>query len=124
MSAKRVVSVGQCGADHSAISATLRKHFGAEVIGVDAWEAALALLKQQPAALVLVNRILDEDGSPGLEVIRKLRADEAVGNVPIMLVSNYEDAQVEAQSLGAVKGFGKAALGQPQMLARVGNYLG
>jgi hypothetical protein len=27
-----------------------------------------------------------------------------------MLVSNYEDAQVEAQSLGALHGFGKADL--------------
>jgi hypothetical protein len=40
-----------------------------------------------------------------------------------MLISNYEDAQKEAQAAGAVAGFGKAALGQPAMLDRVRPYL-
>jgi hypothetical protein len=40
-----------------------------------------------------------------------------------MLVSNYEDAQAQAVQAGATTGFGKAALGQPHMLARVERYL-
>jgi hypothetical protein len=30
--------------------------------------------------------------------------------VPVMLVSNYENAQAEAQAVGALPGFGKADL--------------
>jgi hypothetical protein len=41
----------------------------------------------------------------------------------VMLVSNHEDAQRAAVEAGAVPGFGKAALGHPAMLARMGNYL-
>ena len=44
--------------------------------------------------------------------------------VPVMLVSNYEDAQREAVAKGALPGFGKAALGQPHTLARLRAVLG
>ena len=39
------------------------------------------------------------------------------------LVSNHADAQSEAVQAGAAPGFGKAELGRPAMLARVGAVL-
>ena len=66
MSAKRVLSVGQCSADHSRISRTFEQSFGAEVVGVDTTLEALAKLRAEPFDLVLVNRVCDADGSPGL----------------------------------------------------------
>jgi CheY-like chemotaxis protein len=72
---------------------------------------------------VLVNRVLDADGSSGLELIRALKAEEQLRDVPVLLVSNYEDAQAQAVQAGAVPGFGKAELGQPHMLACVEPYL-
>jgi CheY-like chemotaxis protein len=121
--AKRVLSVGQCFADHSAISRVLRSTFAAEVIAVDSTRQALDQLRRETFALVLVNRVFDADGSSGMDLIRALKADEQLRSLPVMLVSNYEDAQTQAVEAGATLGFGKAALGEPHMLARVEPFL-
>jgi two-component system chemotaxis response regulator CheY len=123
MANKRVLSVGQCAADHGGLSRTLRTSFGADVVGIDSAAEALVALRQGGFALVLINRVFDADGSSGLDLIRQLQADEALRPVPVMLVSNYDDAQAEAVQAGALPGFGKAALGQPRMLQRVGAFL-
>jgi two-component system, chemotaxis family, chemotaxis protein CheY len=123
MVAKRVLSVGQCFADHSAISRTLQTEFGVEVVPADDAAEALARLRLEPFDLVLVNRILDRDGSQGVELIKEMKADLETAQVPVMLVSNYEDSQRDAVAAGAVPGFGKSALGHPQMLGRVKSYL-
>jgi two-component system chemotaxis response regulator CheY len=102
---------------------TLRRSFDAEVVTADTTAEALGQLGQGGFALVLVNRVLDADGSSGLDLIRQVKADEALRQVPVMLVSNYEDAQQEAVRAGAEPGFGKSALGRPEMLARVGAFL-
>lgn len=120
---KRVLSVGQCFADHSGISRVLRGSFGAEVIGVDSARQALEQLRGETFALVLVNRVFDADGSSGLDLIVTLQADDQLRSVPIMLVSNYEDAQAKAVQAGAALGFGKASLGQASMLSRLAPYL-
>ncbi len=121
---KRVLSVGQCGYDHGNISRVLEQTFGAEVIPAHSAAEALQQLQREPFALVLVNRVLDADGSSGLDLIRRVRSDEKLANVPIMLVSNYEDAQQEAAQAGAAPGFGKAAVGRPEMTLRLKPYLG
>jgi CheY-like chemotaxis protein len=119
MRAKHVLSVGQCYADHSAIAGTLQRHFQAEVVAAGTADEALTLLRQQSFDLVLVNRVLDGDGSLGLAIVEKVRTDKRLCELPIMLVSNYEDAQQQAVEKGALPGFGKASLGQPHMLARL-----
>lgn len=124
MSAKRILSLGQCMADHGSISRTFQHHFGAEVVSADTPAEALALLRQEQFDLVLVNRVGDADGSSGLNFIKEMRADESLAAVPVMLVSNYQDAQREAEQAGAAPGFGKAALGQPGMVARLKSLLG
>jgi CheY-like chemotaxis protein len=123
MATKKVLSIGQCFADHGAMRRTFQKHFGAEVVGADDSEEALASLRSETFALVLVNRVLDADGSSGLEVLRHIKADKQGATVPVMLVSNFEDAQRQAEQAGAVRGFGKAALGHSAMLACVRPYL-
>jgi CheY-like chemotaxis protein len=119
MTGKRVLSVGQCWADHSSIARVLGSSFGAEVVAASTQGEALARLRDEKIDLVLVNRVFDADGSSGLDLIRAIKTHEQAPEVPVMLVSNYDDAQAEAVQAGAVKGFGKAALGQPHMLARL-----
>ena len=119
MAAKRVLSVGQCFADHCAIARTLQEHFGAEVVPADDAGEALARLREETFDLVLVNRILDRDGAQGVELVKEIVAEDELRRVPVMLVSNHDDSQRQAVACGAVAGFGKAALGQPQMLGRV-----
>lgn len=124
MTAKRVLSAGQCGADHSGISWTLRGEFGAVVVGADSIDEAVELLHNDDFSLVLVNRVFDADGSSGVDFIRRLKADEELRSLPFMLVSNYEDAQRDAVAAGAEAGFGKASLGHPAMLERMRRFLG
>ena len=119
MLTKRVLSVGQCSADHSALSRTFRSHFGAEVVSADSASEALGLMEGEAFDLVLVNRIFDADGASGLDFLRQLTQESPRANVPVMLVSNHDWAQDEAVQAGARPGFGKDSLGQPQMLARV-----
>jgi CheY-like chemotaxis protein len=110
MANRRVLSVGQCGADHHKI-VRIVQGFEVEIVPADTTEEALMMLKEGPFALVLVNRIYDGDGSPGMELIRKIKGDPMLRSVPVMLVSNHDDAQREAVAAGAVHGFGKAQYG-------------
>jgi CheY-like chemotaxis protein len=123
MAARRVLSIGQCSPDHGSISRTFQKAFGVEVVGVDTAAEAMEQLREHSFALVLVNRIFDLDGSSGLDLIRQIKSNTAVNQPPIMLVSNYEEAQEQAVKAGGIPGFGKASLGQPRMLERVGPLL-
>jgi CheY-like chemotaxis protein len=124
MARKRILSVGQCAADHAALRWAFRPHFDAELVSVPTGEAAVGELRRGTYDLVLVNRILDADGAPGVDVIRQIRAEEAFRLLPIMLVSNHEDAQEEAVQAGAVPGFGKEKLNDPQTEERLRPYLG
>ena len=76
MSAKTVLSLGQCAADNWTLSRALRAQFGVEVIAVDRLADAEARLRQGGIDLVLVNRVLDRDGSSGLDGIGRLKSDE------------------------------------------------
>jgi response regulator RpfG family c-di-GMP phosphodiesterase len=120
---KRVLSIGQCAADHAALARVLVGLFAAEVLTADTINDGLAFLAQEGFDLILVNRLLDCNGTSGVEVIKQLKRDKVLGRIPVMLVSNYEEAQREAMREGAEPGFGKAALGQPAMLGRVRSFL-
>jgi CheY-like chemotaxis protein len=118
----RVLDVGQCGFDHSAIADLLEKLSGAQVDNADSAEEAQELVEQNKYHLILINRILDADGSSGIELIRKLR--NRPGCPPVMLVSNHPDAQLQAIAAGAVEGFGKAAIHLPQTAEHLEQVLG
>ncbi|MFO0951307.1 MAG: response regulator [Isosphaeraceae bacterium] len=106
----RVLSVGQCGYDHGQISRSVRQRFGFEVDRADTPVEAVKALRGGSYALVLVNRLMDLDGSPGLELVRTIKSDLSLAGTPVMLVSNYPDAQSSAVALGALPGFGKSQL--------------
>jgi len=120
---KRVLSVGQCVPDHTAISRMLKSRFGAEVIAADQGDDALAVLRGGLIDLVLVNRKLDCDYTDGLEIIRRIKADELFQDVPCMLISNYAEHQETAVAAGAERGFGKAELEKPDTQQRLKQYL-
>lgn len=124
MQTRRILSIGQCAADHYRITQTFQEHFGAEVLGADNEKEATQILEHQDIDLILVNRVLDATGASGLEIIKGLNKEGEALVIPIMLVSNYDDAHEEAVKLGALKGFGKAALGQPAMVSAVRRVLG
>lgn len=120
---KRVLSVGQCGFDHGSISRFLSDHFDAAIEGVDSATVALNRLRADRVDLMLVNRVFDRDGADGLSLIREVKADESLADVPVMLVSNYPEYQERAVALGAVPGFGKAELRAADLRDRLATYL-
>jgi CheY-like chemotaxis protein len=106
----RVLDVGQCIPDHAAIRRLLENKFSAQVVQTHGLEDTLAELRRGEFALVLVNRKLDADYSDGMEIIRRIKGDPQLAGVPVMIVSNYPDAQQQAVEIGAEMGFGKAKL--------------
>lgn len=116
---KQVLSVGQCGFDHGAISRLFTQHFSAQVQAAHSASQALQALRKGAYDLVLVNRVLDEDGSSGLELVGQIKADPDLARIPVLLVSNYPDAQAQAVALGALPGFGKSELGRPSAIAAI-----
>src|SRR4051812_1489959 len=115
----RVLDVGQCVPDHAAIRRLLESKFKAQVVQTHGMDDTLAELRRGEFTLVLVNRKLDADYSDGLEIIRRIKGDAKLAGVPVMLVSNYPDAQQQAVQIGAELGFGKAKLASEETLARL-----
>ena len=110
----KILDVGQCGFDGPRMARLWREALEAEVERADTGDEAAELLASHDYDLVLVNRVLAADRSSGLEVIERLRTQNV--HVPIMLVSDLPEAQDAAVALGAVRGFGKAHLGERSTL--------
>ena len=104
----RILDVGQCGFDGPRIRKVLRDELEADIDCADTLQEAVELAASTAYDLVLFNRVLDSDHAPGLSVIAALR--QANPALRVMLVSDRPDAQQEAAKLGALPGFGKAAL--------------
>ncbi|MCA9149556.1 MAG: response regulator [Planctomycetales bacterium] len=120
---KTVLDVGNCAPDHAAIRRMLTNNFDVTVLQTDQAQDTLELLAKQPVDLILVNRKLDCDYSDGMRIIEQLKGDQRYSSIPVMLVTNYEDHQDQAVSVGALRGFGKLALSAPETLASLGQVL-
>ena len=121
---KYVLSVGQCGFDHSAIARFLGQHFDVKITSSATATEATRQLKLQAYDLILVNRQFDADGSEGLDFIRQLKAVPDLQPTPVMLVTNFREYAQQAETLGAVAGFGKSELSSPTLAKRLEPYLG
>lgn len=118
-----VLDVGNCDPDHGRIAGMLQGSFAVDVDRVMFVPEALARLATRSYALVLVNRLIFADGSDGLKLIEAMRADPRLRNTPVMMISNFADAQARAVAAGGVPGFGKAAVDAPETRARLAKYL-
>src|SRR4051812_45827714 len=112
---KLIALVGHCGPDSSylrmAVQSAIRD---AQVVMADD-DTDLSRLVATGVDLLLMNRELDWgfDTRRGVELIKRLRAEHP--GLKMMLVSNYADAQAEAQAAGAAPGFGKREIGSPRV---------
>ena len=113
--AKKILLVGHCGPDSSYLRMTVKKAVeGVEIKSADdSTELHKALV--DGVDLILFNRELGYGFDPdtGVETIKALRATH--GHVPMILVSNYPEAQQAALAAGAMPGFGKRELGSPKV---------
>jgi hypothetical protein len=119
-SRKKVVLVGHCGPDAYALRSAVRTAVPeAEFVAANDDEQ---LVKASDGAdLLLVNRVLDGDfPAGGIELIGRL----AAAGAKVMLISNYEDAQAEAERAGALPGFGKTSMYSEEAKERLRSALG
>lgn len=117
--AGRVVLVGHCGPDSFLLEHAVRRALpGAKVIRADD-ESELAAAAQD-ADLLLINRVLGgsfrEDS--GVDLIRH-RNQSGATVPPMMLISDYPDAQAAAEAAGAAPGFGKREVYSDRTMQRL-----
>jgi D-Tyr-tRNAtyr deacylase len=118
----RVLDVGNCDPDHGAIRRLLEANFDVDVDRVMFVDAALRALRAQHYDLALVNRRIFDDDSDGMQLVRAVAAVPEI-RTPVMLISNFADAQAAAVAAGARPGFGKAALHDRETLRLLGEYV-
>lgn len=116
---RKVLDVGNCGPDHTAISRMLTDNFEVEVVQSHGLQDTFAQLESEHFDLVLINRKLDQDYSDGINILVQLKADSRTSSVPVMLVTNLQEHQDQAVAQGALPGFGKLALNAPETLSRL-----
>jgi len=118
-----VLDVGNCGPDHAAIRSMLSSKFDVRVLQAHGSQDSLELLDSEAIDLVLINRKLDQDYSDGLEILKLIKADPRYASIPVMLVTNYQEAQEEAVQWGALPGFGKLSLTAEETWNRLSSVL-
>lgn len=118
---KHILSVGNCSYDYSTLSQALKEKFDVALQNADTAHDAEKAIANHQFDLILVNRLFDINQDSGIALIKKLKDQKL--STPLMLISNFPESQTEAVSVGAVRGFGKNAVGKPEMLELVGKYL-
>ncbi len=121
---KRVLDVGNCAADHAALRAVVEGNFDAQLDCAHSAADTLELLQTQCYDLVLINRILDSDGSEGMQVLKQVKHDPQLSRTPVMLITNYAEHQQQAVKNGALEGFGKSSLHAAETREKLRKLLG
>lgn len=118
----RVMDVGQCVPDHMALKRVVES-LGGEIVQVATPADALKILRDEAYRLVFVNRKIDQDYSDGMALVHAMQADSSLSRIPVMLISNFPEAQAEAVAAGAVQGFGKSELSSQHVRKLLAPYL-
>ena len=118
-----VLDVGSCIPDHNMIRRLLTEHFDVQIDQVMFVNDALTRMREQPYALVLVNRLIFDDGSQGIELLHQAKADAHLAKTPVIMISNFAKAQDAAIAAGAKRGFGKSSLSDPKTTDLLAQYL-
>lgn len=119
----RILDVGNCNPDHAMLRMILERHFNVTIDRVMFVAEALEHMRATQYALILFNRLIFEDGSEGLALVHQAKADPAIKTAPMMMISNYPEAQSAATAAGAVPGFGKSKLAKPETIELLSQYL-
>ena len=109
---KKVLDVGQCDYDHNNIKNVVKDACNGSTVWAHTKEEALKILSGNPNefSLVTINRLLDKDHSEGMETLIAIKNNPELSHIPVMIISDFEEAQNKAISAGGVKGFGKTSL--------------
>jgi hypothetical protein len=118
-----VLLVGHCGPDSTYLRMTVRHaEPQARILLADDDEAVQAALNGE-VSLMLINRELGYgfQNDQGVALIKWVH--ENYPRIPTMLVSNYPEAQKDAEAAGAIPGFGKRDIGTQRVTTLLRNAL-
>jgi PleD family two-component response regulator len=118
-----VLDVGNCNPDHSMIKRMLTENFHVAIDRVMFVDDAVQRMRDRQYDLVMFNRLVFDDGSEGLELVRRAKKDAAIKSAPIMMISNFDEAQAACIAEGGVKGFGKKAVGDKSTVEHLSKFL-
>ncbi len=119
---RSVVLVGHCRPDAWMLSSMLRRAAPGHRVEMAGSDKELHE-HLDDADLLVVNRVLDGafPDESGIALIQRLGEDS---KAPMILISNFENAQDAAVEAGAARGFGKRELNSPHAAALVRAALG
>jgi hypothetical protein len=114
----RVGLVGHCGFDAPQLERLVQAALPEATVHVINRQNELDEVAGE-GCLLLINRVLDGrfDADDSLAMIRTYAEQDHGPRT--MLISNYADSQDEAVAAGAVRGFGKNALGDPKTAEQI-----
>ena len=122
---KTVVLAGHCGPDSSYLKLTIKKAItDANIVFVDDSRELTAELEKSDPDLILFNRELGYGFNPGTGVGMIETLHRTNPNLKMILVSNFPEAQAEAEAAGALPGFGKRELGTSRVQQVIREALG
>ncbi len=115
-----LILAGHCGAD----TGILRRWVAGLVPGIEIKTCSSVaecqqLLEQDSQALAWVNRIFDHTGESALDWMQELAASKSGFLARMALITNYDDVQQQATTLGAMPGFGKSGLRNAELIQRI-----
>ncbi len=110
MAEAAVLDVGNCDPDHSTLNRMLTQHFDVRVDRVMFVDEAIRKLESNQYALVLFNRLIFADGSPGIALLEQAKTNGTSTKTPMMMISNFDESQQQCTAAGGVPGFGKNAI--------------
>ena len=107
---KLVLDVGNCSFDHGTIKTFLSEHWEVNVTRCTTLSGALQELETAIYDLVLINRIIEGDGQPGMELVKHIVGSNPDSTVSVVLLTNFPEVQASAMEAGASASFGKRFL--------------
>lgn len=92
---------------------------GMTVVAAEDGEQALALIRSERPDLVLLDLLMPK--MTGIEVLRALRADESIRDIPVLILSNSsrELEMHDAEALGVVGYFIKANFSLQELVDKI-----
>lgn len=114
------VLIGHCGPDSYLLKNAINRAVPeAKIVFADDDDALRPHLK--PESILLVNRLLDGgfDEDTGVELIARFA--QSPTKPRMLLVSNHDDAQQQAEAVGALPGFGKREVNSARATERLRN---
>ena len=99
------------------------KEAGFEVVGVTEAKHGLEAVKKEKPDLVLLDILLPREN--GIYFLEKLRKDPKIGTIPVLVFSNYDDAETKKKSakLGIEGYLIKTDYTPNQIVDKIKNYL-